>query len=56
MKLLVFFALLTCLAVYGIDSATQTSKPNHKKLAWGQRVYVRMEGKFCPLYFPEDDN
>ncbi|WP_461209177.1 hypothetical protein [Desulfocurvus sp. DL9XJH121] len=54
MRLTFLFLFLTLLAVYGIDSLT-TPPVKAGKLQWSDRVYVRMEGRFCPLFFPAED-
>ena len=53
MRLTILFLLLTLVAVYGIDRATTPSNDS-SMLRWPDRVYVRQEGKFCPLYFPAE--
>lgn len=53
LRLTILFLLLTLLAVYALDNIT-TPRTDIRNAPWPDTVYVRLEGKFCPLYFPAD--
>lgn len=51
MRLTFLFLLLSILAVYAID-LHGTPKPHAGTLRWPDTVYVRMETRNGPLYYP----
>ncbi len=54
MRLTLLFLLLSLLAAYSIDKMNRPV-PSAGKAAWSDRVFVRSEGRNCPLYYPADD-
>lgn len=53
LRLTFLFLLLTILAVYAIDTRT-ASRPREGNLRWPDHVYVRMETRNGPLYYPDE--
>ena len=52
MRLTIAFLLLTLVAVYGIDRVTGPRQGLDAQKR--HTVYVRQEGRNCPLYYPDD--
>ncbi|MBU1002201.1 MAG: hypothetical protein KKE73_06730 [Proteobacteria bacterium] len=51
MRLTILFLLLTLLAVYALDNISNP-RTDIRSIRWPDTVFVRLEGKFCPLYVP----
>lgn len=53
MRLTLMFLLLSLLAAYSIETMTRPA-PSLGRAAWSDEVFVRSEGRNCPLYYPAD--
>ena len=51
-RLTIAFLLLTLVAVYGIDRVTGPRQGLNSQN--NRAVYIRQEGRNCPLYYPDD--
>ncbi|BBD06777.1 hypothetical protein [Desulfovibrio ferrophilus] len=51
MRLTILFLMLTLLAVYTLDNITNP-RIDVRSMHWPETVFVRLEGKYCPLYVP----
>lgn len=54
MRLTLVFLILSLLAAFSIEHFTRPPQ-TVGKTSWSDQVFVRGEGRNCPLYFPAED-